>query len=391
MLVFLYRLVCGYLYVRVTSNHPEKLLNLCAAKGINIWRVLLKKDKLYFKIGIASFKRLRIYKRNISAKVHITKKVGLPFFIAKNKKRYGIAVGIALMFLMLNFMSGFVWNICISGNTSVSSLEILNSLKEIGIYEGVKISDIDPETKRNELLICQKQLSWAAINIEGSKLTVDVVETQKSDDKDTQPSNLKASEEGIVKRVEVKSGVLNVKPGDAVENGQLLVSGINEYEDKTSSFTRSIGKIYVETEKEFLVSQKLEITEYLKTNKIEKRSVLSFFGVNLPLFFGEITGYYETNNIETNISSGSSYIPVKIINRNFYKLKKTKYKLSEKNANKRAMKILENKIKNYLGDGEIIKRNDECYLKNNELFIKCKIRCIKDVALEEKMRLDTRN
>lgn len=391
MLVFLYRLICGYLYVRVTSNHPEKILNLCAAKGINIWRVLLKKDKLYFKIGIASFKRLRIYKRNIPAKVHITKKVGLPFFIAKNKKRYGITVGLVLMFVILNFMSSFVWNICISGNTSISSLEILNSLNEIGIYEGAKISDIDPAQKRNELLLCQKQLSWAAINIEGSKLTVDVIETRKSDEKDVEPSNLKASEEGIIKRVEVKSGVLNVKPGDAVEKGQLLVSGINEYEDKTSSFTRSVGKIYVETEKEFLVSQKFEVTEYLRTNRVEKRSVLSFFGVNLPLFLGEIKGYYETNNIEKKVSSGSSYIPVKIINRNFYKLKKTKYKLSEKNANKRAIETLENKIKKYLGDGEILQRNDECYVKNNELFIKCKIRCIKDVALEEKMRLDTRN
>ena len=391
MLVFLYRLICGYLYVRVTSNHPEKLLNLCAAKGINIWRVLLKKDKLYFKIGIASFKRLRIYKRNVSAKIHITKKVGLPFFIAKNKKRYGIAVGLILMFLILNIMSAFVWNICISGNTSVSSVDILNSLEKIGIYEGTKISQIDPEEKRNELLLAQKGLSWAAINIEGSKLTVEVVETRKNEDKDTEPSNLKALEEGVVKRVEVKSGVLKVKPSDAVEKGQLLVSGINEYEDKTSSFTRSVGKIYVETEKEFLVSQQLEVTEYLRTNKVENRSVLSFFGADLPLFLGMVTGEYETNPIQKKVSSGQSYIPVKITNRSFYKLRKTKYKLSEKNAKNRALKKLESNIENYLGDGEIIAKKEVCYIKNNEFFIKCKIKCIKDVALEEKMRLNTRN
>lgn len=391
MLVFLYRLICGYLYVRVTSKHPEKLLNLCGAKGINIWRVLLKKDKLYFKIGIASFKKLRIYKRNISAKIHITKKVGLPFFIAKNKKRYGIAAGIFLFFAILNFMSSFVWNICISGNTTVKSSDILSSLKEIGIYEGVKASSIDPDIKRNELLLLEDGLSWAAINIEGSKLTVDVVEVKKSAQKDTDPSNLKASESGIVKKVEVLSGVLHVAPGDAVEKGQLLVSGINEYEDKTSSFTRSVGKIYVETEKIFEVSQALEVTEYLRTNEVEKRSVLHFFGINIPLFLGNVTGDYEASTVQKPISSGNPYVPVKIYSRVFSKTNKTKYMLSEKNAKTRAFKKLEKQIKNYLGDGEVVERKDEVLVSDRELRVKCKIKCVKDVALEEKIQLNTRN
>ncbi|MBO5106489.1 MAG: sporulation protein YqfD [Clostridia bacterium] len=74
MLLFIYRLLCGYLYLRISAENPEKLLNICAAKGIGIWRVTVKGNLVYFKIGITSFKKLRIFKRKVPCKIHITKR-----------------------------------------------------------------------------------------------------------------------------------------------------------------------------------------------------------------------------------------------------------------------------------------------------------------------------
>ena len=42
MFLFFYRLLQGYVYVRVTTKTPEKLLNLCAAHGIILWGVALR-------------------------------------------------------------------------------------------------------------------------------------------------------------------------------------------------------------------------------------------------------------------------------------------------------------------------------------------------------------
>lgn len=391
MLIFIYRLFCGYLYVRVTSKNPEKILNLCSANGINVWRVLLKNDKLYFKIGIASFKKLRIYKRNIPAKVHITKKVGFPFFVARNRKRYGMAAGFAVFFVILNLLSSFVWNICISGNQTVKSADIIESLKKIGIYEGASISKIDPNEKRNELLLLENGLSWAAINIEGSKLTVDVVETKALEQKEDFPSNLKAACEGVVKKVEVISGVLQVKPGDAIEKGQLLVSGINEYEDQTNRLVRSQGKIYAEVTEVFEVSQPLVVDEFLKTGESAKRSVLEFFGLKIPLFLGSITDTFDSTSTQQKISSGEPYVPVKIYSKNFFKTKRTTYTLNEDTAKKRALDKLNNLISKYIGDGELEDRNDEIVISEDVLYITSHIKCTKDVVFEEKMQLDTRN
>lgn len=391
MLLFLYRLFCGYLYVRVTAKNPEKLLNLCAAKGITVWRVSSKGNKLYFKIGILSFKKLRIFKRNTPCKIHITKKVGLPFFIYKNKKRYGMLVGVVCFFIILNLMSGYGWNICISGNKDVKSSDILTSLNQIGIYEGVKISSIDPKVMRNELLLKRSDLSWAAINIEGSKITVDVVETKKPDSTDTAPSNLISTDDGIIKKVQVKKGVSMVKVGDTVSKGDLLVSGVKEYEDLTADFEKSIGSIFAEVSYDFTITQPLTVTEYVKTGKAQVRKMLNLFGLNIPLYFGAVSGSYEASPIIKKVSSGKSYLPISVIKKTFYETQKTTHKLTQNTALIRAENQVESKIKTLVNGGEIVNKEITTHHNANGVVLKVKLTCIKDITFEEKLRLDTSN
>jgi similar to stage IV sporulation protein len=391
VILFLYRFLCGYLYLRVKAKNPEKLLNLCAAKGISIWRVSVKKDTLYFKIGIHSFKKLRVYKRRIPCKIHITKKVGLPFFVLKNKKRYGMPVGIALFIAIIYFMSGSVWNICISGNKNVKSSDIMSSLNEIGIYEGAFIKNIDPEEKRNELLLKQSGLSWAAINIEGSKITVDVSETKQSEKNDNSPSNLIANAEGIIKKIEAKNGVIKAKVGDAVRKGQLLVSGIREFEDGSEQFVRSKGNVFAEVEYSFETVQPLKVTEFIKTGEVLERKVLNFFGLKIPLFIGGVEGPFITSLKTEKISSGEAYLPIKIISKKFYKTKETTYRLNEQQAKQRAEKAAEEKAKTLTNNGEIIAKNHQVIVEKEAVIIKTQIKCLKDIAFEEKILLDTSN
>lgn len=391
MFLFIYRLLCGYLYVRITAENPEKLLNLCAAKGIGIWRVTVRKNTIYFKIGITSFKRLRVYKRKIPCRIHITQKVGLPFFISKNKRRYGMPLGFAAFIAIIYLMSGCVWNICISGNENVKSSDILSSLNKIGIYEGARISEIAPEESRNELLLLQKGLSWAAINIEGSKITVEVTETKVLEENEHSASNLISSEDGIIKKIEVKKGATKVKVGDTVQKGQLLVSGIKEYDDGSVNFVRSMGKIYAEVAYTIETVQPLRVTEFIKTGEQSEKKVLSFFNLKIPLFLGDIDEPYLSVEEDDKISSGDSYLPIKIFSKKFYKTKKITYDLTRQQAEKRAMKKAEESIKTLVKNGEIISKQQKMNIDDKKLIITTEIKCVKDIVFEEKLLLDTSN
>lgn len=375
----------------MTAQNPEKLLNLCAAKGIGIWRVTTRKNKVYFKIGITSFRRLRKFKRKIPCRIHITKKIGLPFFIAKNKNRYGFVSGFVIFIAIIYFMSGSVWNICISGNKNVKSSTILKSLNEIGIYEGARISTLDSNQKRNELLLKQKDLSWAAINIEGTKVTVDVTETKPLKDDDISPSNLLAEEDGIIRKIQVKNGVTEVKVGDTVCKGQLLVSGMIEYDDGSVGFVKSSGVIQAEVVYSFNTVQPLKITEFVKTGESETKKVFSFFGVKIPLFIGEIDKPYISYPQNEKISSGDSYLPVKILSKKFYKTKEVTYELTPVRAEKRAKKKAAENIEKLLENGEIISKKQRISVDDKNLILTTEIKCLKDIVFEEKLLLDTRN
>jgi len=391
LILFIYRYLFGYLYVRIKSENPEKLLNLCATNGIGIWRVSIKNNLIYFKIGIASFKKLRIFKRKVPCKIHITKKVGLPFFIAKNKKRYGFIAGFIIFIATIYFMSGLVWNICISGNKNIKSSEILASLNKIGIYEGAFIKDINPEDKRNELLLEQKGLSWAAINIEGAKVTVDVNETKASENDADFASNFVSMEDGVIKKIEVKRGITKVKVGDVVQKGQLLVSGVEEYDDGTVNFTRSMGNVYAEVNYSFETVQPLKVTEFIKTGEVKTRKILDFYGLKIPLFLGGMEEPYVTAIEQPKISSGNSYLPIKIISKRFYKTEETTYELRKEQAEARAINAAEERVKKLINNGEIITKNHTITTKGENLIVKTEIKCLKDVVFEEKLLLDTSN
>ena len=391
MLVFLYRLLFGYVTVRVMASHPEKLLNLCVANGIGIWRVVKKGDRLYFKIGIASFRKLRLYKRSLPGRVHITKKTGLPFFLARNRLRYGMVAGFLLFCATLQLLSGRVWNICISGNQTVSVERVVQALDDIGICEGTPVGQIDPEQKRNELLLAEPGLSWAAINIEGSKLTVEVTETKQSQQKEEAPSNIKATEAGVIRRMEVISGVSVVQIGQAVERGQLLVSGVIEYEDQSASFVQAKGRIFAEVEKTFTVVQPLTVTEKLRSGEVKRRRVLHFFGYNIPLYLGTVPQPYESVLDKQLLASDQPYLPIGVVSRSFYTVVPIRYHLTESVAKERAEKQLQTMLKKELGTGEILHRSDEWRVENQQLKLICKITCMKDIGFEEKLQLDTRN
>lgn len=391
MLLWIYKFINGYVYVKFISPFPEKILNICAANGLNFWKVTLKKNILYFKISISDFKRLKVFKRNIKGKIHITKKNGLPFILQRNKYRYGMLVGAVIFVLLINFMSGFVWNLHISGNENISAESVLQSLEALNIKEGSRISKIDPQIARNQLLMNRKDISWAAFNIEGCRLTVDITETKQKDDKSKDPSNLKACEDGVIKAVEVISGVANVRVGDAVLKGDLLVSGVKEYKDGHTEFVRSRAKIIAETEKVIRVEVPFKQTKRLQTGKHKKRRVLCFFGVKLPLYLGAVGENYELEPRDKEENSSKPYLPIKIIENNYYETYETKILLTNDKAKQQAKTELEKEIKNYLSGGKILSQRTVSETNENALVMYAELKCEKDIILEEKILVNTRN
>jgi len=125
------------------------------------------------------------------------------------------------------------------------------------------------------------------LNIEGSLITVNVTEVKNQpQEKSKNPTNIIASETGIIKKIDVTSGNVLVNVGDAVAKGDVLVSGIIESMNSTV-FVHSRGVVTAEVEKTLSLSGKFEETVKHRTGKVKKRFKLGVFGVDLPLYFSK--------------------------------------------------------------------------------------------------------
>lgn len=391
MLIYLYRFFKGYVYVKLISNKPEYFLNLCSLNGINIWKTVFKGKNLYFKTDINSFKNIKKISAKFKGRVHITKKIGAPFILNRYKKRYGLFIGFAMFAVLLNLLSLYIWNISVVGVDEKISKSVISNLETLGIENGTKISKIDAKILRNELLLNIKELSWAAVNIEGSFLTVDAKVKEKREEISNEPTNLLAAYDGIVKKIETINGTCNVKVGEAVKKGDLLISGMVEYKDLHTEFVRARGKVTAEVEEKIVISTPLRTEKSVRTGECFNRSVLDFLGIKIPLFLNGVKSSYETEIKEKSAKLFGVTLPLKIITKEFYPTQNREEYFTISAAKTLAEKNIENEIIKFVGDGKIIEKSLNEKIEKDKFVIIAEIKCEKNIIFEEKMLISTGN
>lgn len=385
MIIWLYRIICGYLNVRFYGEQRERILSLCAANGITLWNSRFSKDSIESCILVRNFKKLRKISKGRKVRLHIIEKKGLPFLIERYKKRFGIVVGALLFFLIIELMSGYIWIIDVNGNEKVKDAQILAAAKSIGIHEGIKKNSITPKVEREKLLLKLDSIAWASLNIEGSRLTINVTETKKKEESKNY-SNLKASADGIIEKIEVTSGNCVVRPGDAVKKGDLLVSGIIETADSTR-FVNSKGSIIAKTYQTLEFSEEYTQTVHINTGKQKKKTVLEIFGVKLPLYLGFETEPYESSKSTKAVTLFGQNLPIRIHTKKFkfYKENVIKYKYEKlcERLEKKLLKELDDK------DYEILKKE---FSKNGqEVVLTAQVQVIENIAYEDILLFNTGN
>lgn len=384
-MLWLYRFLMGYVTVLFSGDFCEKILNLTAKNRITLWDSRLTKKGIESNLLARDFKRLRAIIRKSEIKAHILKRKGLPFKTAKYNKRIGLLIGAVIFMAFLKVMSGFIWVIDINGNETVSSSQILSACKEIGIKEGVKRSSIHTKTDRERLLLKLDKLAWASLNIEGSRLGVNVTERKKNEADETAPSNLKATADGIIKKIDIVSGNCLVKTGDAVKKGDILVSGVIEKLSGTH-FVKSQGTITAQTVEEIKLEGKYKTEKTINSGKQKTKNVLEIFSLKIPLFLGEEKGEFKTYKDTKSLSFLEKDLPLRIHSKTFYFYETYKLTYSKEQLKAELQKKLEKGLEK---DSSIIESN--VTETTDGLILTALVSNTKNIALEEKMLISENN
>ena len=219
----------GYVRVRLTGRSPERFFNLCRSSKILLWNIACEKEEYRFFLLLPDFYRIRPFAKKAGVRVRIQEKLGLPFFLYRNRKRKLFAVGAASFFLLLFVLSRFIWNISFSGNLLFTDDMLTGQLREIGVCYGMPKRGVDCDMIEEELRSRCPRIVWVSAHVSGTRLQIRIRENETADGiplREESPRNLVAETAGTVVSILVRAGKAAVQPGDEVEKGQILVEGM---------------------------------------------------------------------------------------------------------------------------------------------------------------------
>jgi len=229
----LLRLLRGTVSFWVRGAMPEKLLNLCARRGLPVWGARPLSQGLCAETYADRYRQVSRLAAGAGLRTRIRKKRGLPFLRHRYRRRWGLLAGSAAACALMWYLCGHLWTISAVGCRTIGEQQLLEALAQRGLRSGARLSAIDPWTLCQEMYLWDDRISWIAINLRGTTAQVIVSECEPPPaviDPENGCANVVAAADGVIHRLEIYEGQALVSKGDTVSRGDVIVSGVTQDE-----------------------------------------------------------------------------------------------------------------------------------------------------------------
>ena len=373
----------GYIHILIEGLFPERFINLSTKNKIGLWNIRRKTNhSVTANIGINDFKKIRPFAKNSKCKIHILKKHGLQFFIYRHKKRKALIIGFAVFFIFLWFLTKFVWIIDITGNDKIPDKVILEYAKKAGLQTGMPIVKVDSSSIQNYIMTNMDEVSFVSVNKNGTIVSIDIREREEKRehfDKNT-PSNIIASQSGVIESILVQSGTAAVKKGDVVYKGQLLVSGASDNKYLGIKYSNSDADIKARVWHEKTVEIPYSIEEKIPTGRVKNKKTIKIFDFSIKLYIKNkiLFEKYDILSYTNYISLGEGKVlPIGIETKSYKEYSIRQTKLTEEQTKE----LLLNEFNEIYKDTEIVSRS----FKNKDNKLTIIFECIESIGQEEEL------
>lgn len=383
MLIRFFRWLFGYVKFTYSGGFKEDFINDCYRSGINLKNLCRRGDILLAETGIKTYKRLHRFAFAHGGKVKIIKRKGLPFLLSPLNNRWGLFAGAVFFVFFISFMGGFVWNITVTGNNRVTEVKIVDYLAQNGFSVGTQWSSVDKEQLEISIMAYFEDVAWISINKMGSTASIEIDETvNKPEMTENNVTNVKAAQDGVIVRMTVNSGWAEVREGDAVTAGDLLISGIRESEiDEKNHYAHAKGTVLAQVESTVTLNVSRRQTEKSYTyDKVYKK--LYLFGLEIPLYLKKDEGTADESTEKEYLVMNSYRLPVGIITDTAKYYNSQTILLSDGELETLARAELEKRKNGEFGELELISENVSVQMNEDDCNITGKYSYIKDIGVE---------
>lgn len=236
--------IAGYVIIDIEGAYLERLINSITKSGIEIWDISRRRGSIRLSVSIGGFYSLRPILRQYPCRIRIVEKHGLTVALCHMGSRYVMAFGWVIALSALLIASRFMWIIDIEGCGRIEQSEIDKTLDKMGVSPGTGRGKLDTAAIAEGVKNSDSRIAWAGAELTGVVLQISVKEAKEDVPVYTpgEPCSIYAAESGIITSITALSGKANHNAGDAVEKGELLISG----DLGNGIYTEARGKVTAE-------------------------------------------------------------------------------------------------------------------------------------------------
>lgn len=383
--------IMGYLKISVEGYYIERFINICKNKNITIWN--LKRNKnilLTFNIRIKEFREMCKIAKKTNCKVKIISKNGLPFLLHRYKKR---KIFIFLLLIMICFIwisSMFVWNVDIIEENNQELVDIRNDIEEAGLKNGVLKQKVNTKEIINKLRLKRNDIAWIGIEMKGTNAIVKLVKADnKPDIIDTNEyCNVVSDKTGIITKISAQNGTANVKAGDTVKIGDVLINGWMEGKYTGLRYVHAKGEI--EAKVWYTKKKKIPytLTQTRETGNIQEKYFLKIN--NLKINFSKKYSKFKIYDTIENDSKfrifSDFYLPISIVKTTYKEMEEYTKKYTIEEAKNLGIEELQKELDEEIKDKEkIVNKNINTYECKDGVEVYVTYEVLENIGTNEKI------
>ena len=227
--------------IELNGYNIDNLLKTLHFKKITLTNIeRVAHNKVSFEILDKDHKKVKRYIANFKVKETLSKFKEIPQILLNN---LGVILGCFVGVLFYLFASNYTWQIQVYGTKDLSVNEIITVLSENGIRKG-KINHQTSEEIEEILLNKYDRIAQVSVIREGTAIIINLSEKLVYIEGEFQP--IVAKHAGIIKEINIITGTTNVKVGDYVNAGDILVLPFNINADGEKVSVQPLAEIKAE-------------------------------------------------------------------------------------------------------------------------------------------------
>ena len=249
----------GGVRAEACGAEPGRFLNALAASGTPYRAAsAVAGVTLRLELDAADMAAARAAAARSQCTLRVLRERGAGAAARRLRRRIALLAAGAACFALLAASSLFVWRVDISGCETVPEGELRRALAECGVRPGAFWPAWSAGEIANAVILRIPELSWVGVSVDGSRASVDVRERLPAPEIGTAPGSVTARATGVIESVEVFAGEPKVAPGDAVTEGETLVSGEVADAQGGVRYVRASARVTARTWRELSAAAPLE-------------------------------------------------------------------------------------------------------------------------------------